>query len=668
MSTEATTAGRKETTAAATGRTDTTTAATGRRGTTTAATDRTDTTSAATDHPDPTTAKTDEPPPRLLILREIFDGRRLKLTGILTLALLSTAATLVLPWTVGKLLQAIQDDSGLAKWTWLMVAVGVGSGAANALATYSLSRMGHQLVCRLRIRSMRHAIGLKLHTARREGTGNLASRLTADASAIKGVVDIGPTQLPMAVVTLLGTMVIMGWLDWILLLITLGAFLAALGVVAVVFTALRRKYLSIQNEVGALTEHFVATMEALTVIKAHRAERAVSGRLGAAAERVARYEIGASGLEALLVPVINLGQQVALVAVILGGGARMTNGDLDLSTFVSFLLYLFQLTAPLIMAISSMSTIQMGLASRKRFDDLFALPSEFLPSESLPSEKPSSGTATPEGTANAPASRKPLPTVEGAPAVRFEKVDFAYGTEPVLREVDLTVPATGLTAMVGLSGSGKSTVLGLVERFMDPGEGRIEVFGHSVDRWPLSELRGRLAYVDQGSTLLRDTVRHNLTLGQEKPADDATLLRALRNVGLAGEIDRLPDGLDTVLGGAHDLSGGQRQRLALARASLSDAPLVLLDEPSSQLDSLNEKRLRALVDEISRDRAVLVVAHRISTVQHADHVIVMDGGRVTAQGRHDDLMRTSPMYAELVRGQELGNSETTPPALAGDHR
>ncbi|AIA06989.1 hypothetical protein SAZ_34130 [Streptomyces noursei ZPM] len=590
----------------------------------------------------------DESPERLLILREIFQGRRLQLAGIAGLSLVATAATLVLPWTVGKLLQAIQQGDGLAKWTWLMVAVGLGSAVANALATYLLSRIGHQLVWRLRNRSMRHSIGLGLRTARREGSGNLATRLTADASAVKSIVDIGPIQLPMSVVTLVGTMVIMGVLDWILLLITLAAFLVALVVVAVVVVALRRKYVAIQNQVGTLAEHFVATMEALTVIKAHRAEHTVSAELATRAERVARFEIGASALEALIVPVINLGQQIALVAVILGGGARIASGGLDLSTFVAFLLYLFQLTAPLMMAMSGMSTIQAGLAARKRFEDLFALPAE-------------------EVDAGEAGDAPPSPVV-GSPAVRFEKVRFAYGEEPVLQQIDLTVPATGLTAMVGPSGSGKSTVLGLIERFMDPQEGRIEVFGHAADQWPLADLRGLLAYVDQGATLLRDTVRHNLTIGREIPVADEDLLRALRDVGLEEEITRLPNGLDTVLGGSHDLSGGQRQRLALARASLSDAPLVLLDEPSSQLDTLNELRLRRLVDEIGQDRAVLVVAHRISTVQHADHVIVMDGGQVTAQGRHDELMRTSPMYAELVRGQALGASEKTTAALAGDDR
>jgi ABC-type multidrug transport system fused ATPase/permease subunit len=207
--------------------------------------------------------------------------------------------------------------------------------------------------------------------------------------------------------------------------------------------------------------------------------------------------------------------------------------------------------------------------------------------------------------------------------------------------------------MVGLSGSGKSTVLALTERFVVPGAGRVEVLGRDASVWPLHELRGRLAYVDQGCTLLRDTVRSNLTLGCAQAVSDERLARALDEVGLTEAVAALPQGLDTVIGDDTDLSGGQRQRLALARAIVADARIVLLDEPSSHLDSVNEQRLRDVVDRLARDRAVLVVAHRISTVQHADHVIVMDGGRVVAEGVHDTLVDGCPEYARLVRGQVL---------------
>ncbi|MEV6778134.1 ABC transporter ATP-binding protein [Streptomyces syringium] len=588
------------------------------------------------------------PDPKLRILTELSRGNGPALVLVGVLAVLSTAATLALPMVVGKLLAAIQNDEDLALWATVMVGVGFGSAAAGALAAFLLGRMGQELIYRLRVRTMDHALGLRLADAQREGGGNLTARITADAARVKSLIDIGPIQLPMAGVTVIGTLVIMGLLDWVLLLITVGAFLIAVGVITVVIKGLRRKYADLQDELGGMAQNFVSAMESLTVIKAYRAERRTSRALAGRARKLADLEIEAAKMESLMVPVINLGQQIALVAVVVGGGARMLDGHLTLADFVAFLLYLLQLTAPLIMAASGVSGLQTGLVARKRFEDVFALPTEDV-------------------EAPAPENAAPL---RNAPAVRFENVTFGYGDDrPVLRGADLTVPARGLTAMVGLSGSGKSTSLALIERFVEPESGRVSVYGRDVAEWPLGELRGQIGYVDQSNTLLQDSVRGNLTLGRDesRPADDEELYAALESVGLAEEIRSLPEGLDTVLGGADNLSGGQRQRLALARATLSDTRLVLLDEPSSHLDSINEQRLRNVVDSLAADRAVLVVAHRISTIQHADHVIVMDAGRVVDQGDHDALLRRCPAYAELVSGQVLSASAPAPapaPALA----
>ncbi|MFD7236366.1 ABC transporter ATP-binding protein [Streptomyces syringium] len=586
------------------------------------------------------------PDPKLRILTELSRGNGPALVLVGVLAVLSTAATLALPMVVGKLLAAIQNDEGLALWAAVMVGVGFGSAAAGALAAFLLGRMGQELIYRLRVRTMDHALGLRLADAQREGGGNLTARITADAARVKSLIDIGPIQLPMAGVTVIGTLVIMGLLDWVLLLITVGAFLIAVGVITVVIKGLRRKYAALQDELGGMAQNFVSAMESLTVIKAYRAERRTSRALAGRARKLADLEIEAAKMESLMVPVINLGQQIALVAVVVGGGARMLDGHLTLADFVAFLLYLLQLTAPLIMAASGVSGLQTGLVARKRFEDVFALPTEDV-------------------EAPAPENAAPL---RNAPAVRFENVTFGYGDDrPVLRGADLTVPARGLTAMVGLSGSGKSTSLALIERFVEPESGRVSVYGRDVAEWPLGELRGQIGYVDQSNTLLQDSVRGNLTLGRDesRPAADEELYAALESVGLAEEIRSLPEGLDTVLGGADNLSGGQRQRLALARATLSDTRLVLLDEPSSHLDSINEQRLRSVVDSLAADRAVLVVAHRISTIQHADHVIVMDAGRVVDQGDHDALLRRCPAYAELVSGQVLSTGAPAPaPALA----
>ncbi|MFJ8475541.1 ATP-binding cassette domain-containing protein [Kitasatospora sp. NPDC094011] len=219
--------------------------------------------------------------------------------------------------------------------------------------------------------------------------------------------------------------------------------------------------------------------------------------------------------------------------------------------------------------------------------------------------------------------------------------------------VSFTAERVGLTALVGASGAGKSTVLALTGRFIDPSAGTVEVLGHELAAWPLDALRTKVAYVDQEFTLLEATVRENLQLGRTTPADDGELTAVLEAVGLAQDVAALPEGLDTPLGREINLSGGQRQRMALARVLLSEADIVLLDEPTSQLDGLNEQRFRALVDDLAMTRAVIVVAHRLSTVQHADHIVVMGAGHVVDAADHATLVDRCPGYRELVAAQAM---------------
>ncbi|MFE3460991.1 ABC transporter ATP-binding protein [Nocardiopsis aegyptia] len=579
------------------------------------------------------------------IIPELVRGKGPAVALIIGLALLSTVASLTMPMVAAALIAALETGGDqLTMWATVMVSIGIASAVTGAVSAFQLAKLGQRMLCRLRVRTMRHSLEMGMRDAQREGSGNLAARLTADAAQIKNTVDIGPLQLPVAIITLLGTLAIMTYLDWVLLLVTLASFAVAIGIIALVIVALRRRYQRMQDTVGSLSEHFVDVLEALPVIKAYRAEDRIMSVLSRDAERLADVEIGTARVESLMMPVINLGQQVALVSVIIGGGVRLVNGDLALAGFVAFLFYLLQLAAPLMMAVSGATTIQAGMVARKRFNDVFAYPRERGQDADTAT---AAGSVLPAGAAEA---------APGEPAVAFEDVTFSYNEEPVLRGTTFTVPSQGLTAMVGLSGSGKTTTLGLIERFLSPDDGRIRFFGRDHRDWPLDDLRGQLGYVDQSFTLLRDSIRSNLALGSRAQLSDAALYAALEYVGLDDAVRALPEGLDTVLGGGNDLSGGQRQRMALARALLTDARLVLLDEPTSQLDSINEQRLRSVVDTLARDRALLVVAHRISTVQHADHVVVMDRGTVIAEGTHADLLDDCSEYADLVRGQMLDAS------------
>ncbi|MEU8980633.1 ABC transporter ATP-binding protein [Streptomyces sp. NPDC058251] len=571
----------------------------------------------------------DKTAPGLRLGADLISGARLPLAVAALLALISAAATLVVPLMVRDLVGALSGTGGLVRPVTLMTAVALAGALAATVSGYLLARVGEKMILRLRSRVMEHTMRLPLREVRTQGPGNLVARVTSDAMMLRSVIDVGAIQLPLSVITVIATLIVMSILDWVLVLITVGSFALAGAVIGLVIVRVRRSINAQQTALGELAQRFTATLASLPTIKAYRAEARTTQGLAQDASDLTDSTLHSARLQSLIGPVMGLGQQIALVSIILGGGARMASGDLTMPDFIAFLLFLLQLVAPVAVVASSISQLQAGLAARSRFDDLLSLPQE------------AAGTAT----------TSPVP-VQGAPGVEFADVAFAYDGEPILEDLTFSAPRRGLTALVGHSGAGKSTVLTLVERFMHADRGTIRVLGHDVDGWPLDDLRRRVAYVDQTFTLLEGTVRDNLLLGSDTLLGDDALLEALDAVALRDEILRLPNGLDTVLGRAADLSGGQRQRLALARALLTDADVVLLDEPTSQLDSINEQRLRDLVTRLAQDRAVVVVAHRLSTVQHADHVLVMESGRALDAGTHPELLARCPQYQDLVRNQQ----------------
>ncbi|MEV7774473.1 ABC transporter ATP-binding protein [Kitasatospora sp. NPDC086791] len=580
-------------------------------------------------------------PPRIRLWTDLLRGDRLKLAGAVLLAVVSTATTLAVPIVVKDVLTAFARHSGLLRPVSVMVGLALVGAVAATVSGWQLARLGEFLILRLRDRVMAHTLRLPLTTVRAAGPGNLVARITSDAMVLRSIVDVGMVQLPIAALTVLSTLVVMGLLDWVLVLVTIGSFALAGAVIGIVMIRVRRNFVTQQSALGELAQRFTAALDALPTVKAYRAETGVATRLSEEAQRLTASALDGARLQSLITPVLNLGQQLALVSVILGGGARIAGGQLGVPEFAAFLLYLLQLVAPVTVVATGAGRLQAGRAAQQRFDELLALPAEPVGAEA-------DADADADADERSAAGTEPVP---GAAAVEFVGVSFAHGAHPVLRDLSFSAPARGLTALVGASGAGKSTVLSLTDRFDTARQGVIRVLGRDVHDWPLTELRRRIAYVDQAFTLLEGTVRENLELGATEPLGDAALLDALDRVGLRQDVLRLPDGLDTVLGRDTDLSGGQRQRLALARVLLTDADVILLDEPTSQLDAINEQRLRELVDTLAGSRAVVVVAHRLSTVLHADRVVLLDDGSVVDVGPHEDLLARCGRYRDLVTSQ-----------------
>ncbi|NVK80045.1 ABC transporter ATP-binding protein [Streptomyces morookaense] len=578
--------------------------------------------------------RTDPTVQHLRIGQDLLRGRRArrKFAAAVILALVATAAGLAAPLLVKEVISSYSRGGSITAPAVLVGGAALGSTAGSAASGYLLARLGEDMLFRIRQRVMAHALRLPVSTVRSLGTGDLVARITSDAMLLRAVVDTGVVQLPLAALTVAFTLLVMATLDWILVLVTAGSFVVAGIAVAFVLKGVRRSTADQQEAVGVLAQQFTAHLSALTTIKAHRSEQHAADRLGDEAAAVQATSLRAARLESLIAPVMGLGQQVALVSVITSGGFRLAGTQLTTPDFAAFLLYLLQLVQPALVIATGMGRLQAGLAARARLNDVLALPQEG------------------DGAVTAAAVQR-----QDEAAIVFDKVAFAYAGEPVLHHLSFTVPRTGLTALVGPSGAGKSTSLALIVRFMHPTEGTIRVLGRDVREWTLDELRHRIAYVDQQFGLLEGTVRHNLQLGRHQPFDDSSLTAVLETVGLLEDIQALPHGLETVLGRDNDLSGGQRQRMALARALLSDAEIILFDEPTSQLDSINEKRLRAVMDRLAADRTVVIVAHRLSTVQHAHHIVMIADGTATASGTHRELLDRSPLYRELVASQALAS-------------
>ncbi|WP_431954612.1 ABC transporter ATP-binding protein [Actinacidiphila sp. bgisy167] len=561
------------------------------------------------------------------------------LAAAVLLALVATAAGLSVPLLVKDIITRFATDQSLTTpITWMCVAAVVGA-ATQAASGFLLARTGEQMIYRIRTRVMDHALRLPMARMRAEGVGNLTTRITSDALLMRQVVDVG-AQMPLSALTVVFTLGVMAWIDWVLTLVTVASLAIVTIVLTMIISRVKDNVTGQQNAIGRIAQRFTASLESLTTIKAYRAERLALRGLSHDADELRAVSVEGAKLQTAIPPVTALGNQFAMIAVILTGGSRMAAGDLSIADFAAFILYILQAIPPATALTQGFGRIQAGLAARNRCNELLALPQEAEATKNLPEPD----------------------AVPGSDAIALHEVTYTHpgATSPALRGTSFTTKQRGLTAIVGASGAGKTTALSLIDRFDTPDSGHVTVLGHDIDQWPLEALRSRISYVDQSFTLLEATARENLQLGRTTPIAEEDIQHALEAVGLHEDIARLPQGLDTMLGRAINLSGGQRQRMALARALLSQAEIVLLDEPTSQLDGINEQRFRAVVDDLAQERSVIVVAHRLSTVQHAEHVVVMDQGQVVDAGPHHTLMDRCDAYRALVTSQVIATSPDAP--------
>lgn len=566
---------------------------------------------------------------------------------VAALSLVGAVASLAVPLVVRQVLDGLGNGRSPAVLVVTLAVLMVGGAVLGAYGSYLLSRTAEGVVRTTRVRLSEHLLRLPIAEYDKRRTGDLLSRVGSDTTLLSAVVTSGLVDLASGVLVALGAIILMGFIDVPLLLVTVTAVALGISIAGTASVRIRRYSRQAQEAVGAMTASVERALTAVRTIRAYRAEPHETAALTVDADAAYDAGVKVAKVEAFIGPVASITVQAAFLSVLGVGGARVATGQLSVGDLVAFVMLLFLLIQPTVSGLRAWTTLMSGLGALGRIEEVLAIPAENAGDRTTTAPSP----ATAPSPTAAPATRGAPPA---APVLAFDEVDFSYSPErPVLQGVSFSCPRGSTTAIVGPSGAGKSTIMALAERFYEVTGGGVHLLGQDIRDIPRDELRAHIGYVEQEAPVLAGSIRDNLLLG-DPSATDGQLRSALEAVNLWERVTEAPGGLDAQVGDAGVLlSGGERQRLAIARALLAAPPLLLLDEPTASLDARNEAALQAAVDAVATDRTLVVVAHRLSTVVRADQIVVLEAGEVVAVGAHDDLVRDSDLYRELAATQLL---------------
>ncbi|MET9504322.1 ABC transporter ATP-binding protein [Streptomyces sp. NPDC006622] len=577
-------------------------------------------------------------------------GHRASVLVATVLTLVGSALGLAQPLVAKHVVDASGRGQVLGPLLLLLAALFVIEAATGAVGRFVLERMGERVVRGLRHSLVGRLLRLEMREYDKHRVGDLISRVTADTTLLREVVSQALVDLVTGALVAAGAIVLMLWIDPLLLLLVTATVAAAAVIVASLLKGIRAASERMQTSIGAIAADLERALGALPMVRVHRAEDREAARIGGCVESAYDAGVRTAKLASVMSPAVELAVQGSFLIVLVIGGLRVNGHANSLGDLVAFLLYASYLVLPLSSVFRAVGLIQRGMGAYQRIEQALSLPAE------------PSGTRTPAARVGL---REPAQRTRSyeKPALALRDLTFGYDpSRPVLRGVSFTVPQQCQTALVGRSGAGKSTVFALVARFYEPDSGTLLFDGRPATELSRAECRSRIAVVDQNTHVVHGTLLHNITYA-EPDASEAEVRRVVELAQLTDVVERLPGGLSGMLGErGGTLSGGERQRVALARALLARPSLLLLDEPTSHLDAVNETALTTVLRDVARECAVLVIAHRLSTVQNADRIVVLDEGTVVACGRHEELLTISP-YRELAAGQMLRPTATPPSSV-----
>jgi ABC-type multidrug transport system fused ATPase/permease subunit len=542
------------------------------------------------------------------------------------LAATAMGVSVLIPYLVGRTIDEI-GDHGTDLWP-LAIAVAV---AGVLRLGFSVSRrlvagrVSLGVEYDLRNRMYEHLQSLELAFFDGQQTGQLMSRATVDLQSVRFFLGYGLIFLLQSAITILIAAVVMFAVDPGLALVALAPTPWVIWIAYRYGQRNRPATQEVQQRIAELTAEAEENIGGVRVVKAFAQEQRQLRRFSKAVARVFDQSMVSTRLRAFYSPFIGFLPQLGLAALLLVGGRQAINGTLTVGEFTAFYGYVLMLTGPMRWLGMALGMAQRAVASGARVFELL--------------------DRTPRLVA-APDAR-PLPP--GGGRVELRGVTFGYDPdEPVLRDIDLDVEAGRTVALVGPTGSGKTTLVMLIPRLYDVDEGAVLVDGVDVRDLDPATLRREVAVVSDDAFLFSAPLWENIAYARPDASDDE-VRRAAERAGLAEVIDELPEGLETLVGErGHTLSGGQRQRVAIARALLAEPRILILDDATSSVDATTESRIKSALAEVMRGRTTFVIAHRLSTIALADEVVVLEEGEIAARGTHDELLESSPLYREIA--------------------
>lgn len=544
---------------------------------------------------------------------------------------LGSLSGLLIPLFTGRLVDKFSTNNINWNIVVLFASIFIINALLSGLGIYLLSKIGEKMIYGIRSLLWEHMIKLKMPFFDKNESGQLMSRLTDDTKVINDFISQKLPQLLPAIITLIGSIIMLFIMDWQMTLLTFIAIPIFMGIMIPLGRRMQKISKHTQAEIANFSGLLGRVLTEMRLVKISNTEQKELNNAHYNLNEIYKLGLRQAKIVAIIQPISSV-IMLLMIAIILGFGAiRIATGAITAGALIAMIFYVMQLSMPLMNLSTLVTDYKKAVGASQRIYEIMQEPVE--PMEQL----------TPIANIN----------IENG-ALEFNNVEFKYDVKTILDHVSFRIPQGDISAFVGPSGSGKSTIFNLIERMYDIDNGDITYGNESIYDIPITNWRSKIGYVMQSNSMMTGTIRDNILYGINRTVSDEELIKYAKLANCHDFIMQFDEGYDTLVGERGlKLSGGQRQRIDIARSFVKNPDILLLDEATANLDSESEQKIQEALEVLMKGRTTIVIAHRLSTIKKAGQIIFIDQGRVTGEGTHDELMKYHEKYHQFVTTQNL---------------